>query len=325
VDESIQGEVMVTWPGFDVDDPATGLLLRDIGLSIRLEPKTGPRSADELRNLLDDSVAVIASTDPFDAQTFESHKRLKVIARTGVGVDSIDMAAATRAGVAVVTTPGANEETVADHTLALMLAVTRRVVEQDRAIRDHRWERTGEFLPRDLFESTVGLIGSGNIGRAVIRRLLAFRSNILVADPGLSVAPEGAKLVDLDTLMSRSDVVSLHVPLLDQTRGLIGADQLALMRPSAVLVNCSRGHIVDEEALGHALDTGRLAGAALDVFASEPPFDSDLISVPNLILTPHVGGLSDRSVAAMTQRASRAVIETLSGGRPADTVNPEVF
>ncbi len=324
-DDPIRGEVVVTWPGFDVDDPATGLLLRDAGLSIRLEPKTGPRSAHELRDLLGDSVAVIASTDPFDAETFELRKNLKVIARTGVGVDSIDMTAASRAGVAVVTTPGANEETVADHTLALMLAVTRRVVEQDRAIRDHRWERAGEFLPSDLFGATVGLIGSGNIGRAVIRRLLAFRSNVLVADPGLAIAPEGTQLVDLVTLLSQSDVVSLHVPLLDQTRGLIGADQLALMRPSAVLVNCSRGHIVDETALARALTSRQLAGAALDVFADEPPFDSELLSVPNLVLTPHVGGLSTRSVAAMTQRASRAVIDVLSGRRPADTVNPAAF
>ncbi len=325
MNEPIRGEVMVTWPGFDVDDPASGLQLRDAGLSIRLEPKTGPRSADELRALLGRSVAVIASTDPFDAETFESGKNLRVIARTGIGVDSIDMDAATRAGVAVVTTPGANEETVADHTLALMLAVARRVVDQNNSIRDHRWERTGEFLPRDLFEATVGLIGSGSIGRAVIRRLSAFRSRILVTDPGLTVAPEGTELVDLETLLRESDVVSLHLPLLDQTRGLIGVDELALMRPSAVLVNCSRGHIVDEKALGHALTSGRLAGAALDVFADEPPFESDLMSVPNLILTPHVGGLSTRSVAEMTRRASRAVIEVLSGLRPADTVNPEAL
>ncbi|MGZ4767048.1 MAG: phosphoglycerate dehydrogenase [Ilumatobacteraceae bacterium] len=322
-DHGLTGEVVVTWPGYDIDGAASGRLLQQAGLSIRLEPKLGARTSTELIALLGDAVAVIASNDPFSADVFDACPNLKVIARTGVGVDAIDVPAATRAGVMIATAPGTNEETVADHTLALMLALVRRLVEHDRSLREHRWDRAGGITPNDLVGATVGVIGSGAIGRGVIRRVLAFGSRVLVCDPVLTAAPEGTELVTLDQLLSQSDVVTLHVPLLEQTRGLIGARELALMRPTAVLVNASRGHIVDEAALADALRNHRLAAAGLDVFAEEPPFASELFDLPNVIVTPHVAGISHRAIAAMNEVATRSVIAVLSGDVPANVVNHE--
>ena len=320
-EHGLTGEVVVTWPGYDVDAPTSGRLLRDAGLSIRLEPKMGARTPAEVITLLGDAVGVIASNDPFTADVFEACPNMKVIARTGVGVDSIDMPAATRAGVRIATTPGTNEETVADHTLALMLALVRRLVEHDRSLREHRWDRAGSITPNDLVGATVGVIGSGTIGRAVIRRVLAFGSRVLVCDPVLTAPPEGTELVALDELLSQSDVVSLHVPLLDQTRDLIGSRELRLMRPTAVLVNASRGGVVDETALADALRSGHLAAAGLDVFAEEPPFDSELLALPNVIVTPHVAGISHRSISVMNEMATRSVIAVLSGEMPPNIVN----
>ncbi|MGZ7084693.1 MAG: phosphoglycerate dehydrogenase [Ilumatobacteraceae bacterium] len=322
-DHGLTGEVVVTWPGYDIDGPTSGRLLQQAGLSIRLEPKLGARTSTELIALLRDAVAVIASNDPFSADVFDACPNLKVIARTGVGVDAIDVPAATRAGVMIATAPGTNEETVADHTLALMLALVRRLVEHDRSLREHRWDRAGGITPNDLVGATVGVIGSGAIGRGVIRRVLAFGSRVLVCDPVLTAAPEGTELVTLDQLLSQSDVVTLHVPLLEQTRGLIGARELALMRPTAVLVNASRGHIADEAALADALRNHRLAAAGLDVFAEEPPFASELLDLPNVIVTPHVAGISHRAIAAMNEVATRSVIAVLSGDVPANVVNHE--
>lgn len=307
----LRGEVVVTWPAFDIDDPLTGRLLTDAGLTVRLEPKLGPRTPGELREILGDAVGVIASTDPFDRSVFESSPRLRVIARTGVGVDSIDVAAASAAGVVITTTPGANEETVADHTLALMLSLVRRIGEHDQSVRGRRWDRAGALTPGDMVGATVGLVGSGVIGRAVIRRVRAFGSRVLVCDPALATPDPGTELCALDDLLTSSDVISIHVPLLDGTRGLIGARELALMKPTAVLVNASRGHIVDEDALVDALQRGEIAAAALDVFAEEPPFGSTLLDLPNVVVTPHVGGLSTRSIAEMTQRATASVLEVL--------------
>jgi len=319
---SLSGEVVVTWPVYELDGPDTGRLLRDAGLHIRLEPKTGPRSPDEVIDLLGDAVGVIASTDPFTADVFRARPNLRVIARTGVGVDAIDVAAATEAGVLIATTPGINEETVADHTLALLLSLVRRLPEHDASVRAGRWDRAGAITPGDLFESTVGLIGCGAIGRAVIRRLRGFGCTILVADPALTEPPEGTRMVGLDELLSRSDAVTLHVPLLPQTRGLIGAAEFARMKPSAVLVNASRGRIVDETALISALQNGEIAAAGFDVFEAEPPIGSGLLTLPNVILTPHVGGLSHRAISGMTRRATVALLEALHGSTPEGTVNP---
>jgi phosphoglycerate dehydrogenase-like enzyme len=317
----------VTWPDFDADDPGVGGYLRANGARVELAPKRGNRSSRELAQLLGDAHAAIVSTDPFDARVFASAPRLRAIARVGVGVDSIDLDAATRAGVVVTTTPGANESTTADHTLGLMLAVLRRIPEQDASIRRGEWLRTGPHLAWDLAGATVGLVGFGAIGQLVARRLLGFGTSILVSDP---VPPAGelesvVEHVELEELLRRADVVSLHAPLSAASRHLIGAHELGLMRPHAILVNTARGGLVDEAALVDALEAGRLRAAGLDVFEHEPPHSSRLKRLVNVVLTPHTGGVSERSVAEMTHRACRAVIEVLNGRVPEGVVNPQVI
>ena len=311
--------VLVTWMDYDPDGPRTGARLRDAGLRVDCEPKLGARSATEVRRLAAGAVAAIVSTDPFDRSVFAATPDLRVISRVGVGTDSIDLDAATAAGVAVLITPGGNRETVADHAMALILAALRRVVEHDASVRRGEWRRGGELMARDLHGSTVGLVGHGQIGRAVARRLGGFGVEILVCDPAAS---DG---IDLDELLRRSDVVSLHLPLTSATRRIIGERELALMRDRAVLVNTSRGGLVDERALVERLRAGALY-AALDVFEDEPPPLGDLSGLPNVVLTPHVGGLSESSVADMTEQATSHVLAALHGRPPLEALaNPAVL
>ncbi len=316
--------VLVTWIGYDEDGDDTGARLRAAGLSIMAAPKHGARSARELAALLPGAVGAIVSTDPFEREVFDAAPDLRVVARVGVGTDSIDLDAATAAGVLVMTTPGLNQETTADHALALILAAIRRVVEHDRSVRDGQWRRGGAMTGWDLHRATVGLVGYGTIGRAVARRLAGFSVRLLVADPSLTDCAEG-RVVRLDTLLDAADVVSLHLPLMDATRGILGPPELARLRPGAVLVNTSRGGLVDEPALLAALGAGRLR-AALDVFADEPHLPRGLAALPNVVLTPHVGGLSERSIGDMTRCATANVLAALRGEPDrAAVANPEVL
>ena len=322
-----EGIALVTWVGFDPDDQRTGRRLREAGLDLRLAPKRGSRTSQELAALLDGVVAAVVSTDPFDRPALEGARDLRVVARVGVGTDSIDLEAATRAGVVVTVTPGANQETAADHTLALILGALRRLVEHDGSVRRGEWRRGGDLTGWDLHDTTVGLIGYGGIGRAVARRLRAFEAHVLVADPALDAAPDpGVELTTLPALLRRADVVSLHLPLTEASAGLIDAAALAAMRPGAVLVNTSRGGIVDEPALVDALRSRRLRGAALDVFAEEPAVPAELLAMPNVLLTPHVGGLSVRSIERMTAQATESVLQVLGGAAdPGSVANPAVL
>ena len=318
-------DVVVTWPVYDTHGPTTGALLAEAGLGIRLHPRTNNRTPAELVGILGDAVGVIASTDPFDASVFRACPSLKVIARTGVGVDAIDMDAATEAGVVVATTPGANEEAVADHALAMILALQRRLAENDAAIREGRWDRAGSLTPGDLYGATVGLVGSGVIGRAVIRRLRGFGTTVLVHDPYVQEAPDGAELVDLPTLIARSDVVTVHAPLTEGTKGLLGAEAFAAMKPGAYVVNVSRGGIVDEGALAESIAAGHLGGAGIDTFAREPIGNSPLRDLPTVIMSPHIAGLSHRSIEAMTEQATQAVLDVVAGRLPAHPKNPQAL
>ena len=324
------GRVLVTWIDYDPGGARTGARLRAAGLRVDSAPKHGARSAGEVARLAGGAVAAIVSTDPFDREVFAAAPRLRVIARVGVGTDSIDLPAATEAGVAVMVTPGANTETAADHTVALVLAALRRLVEHDGSVRRGEWRRGGAMMPWDLHGATVGLVGYGAIGRAVGRRLRGFGVELLVSDPAQLAgagagAAAGASAVALPELLRRSDVVSLHLPLTPATRGVIGEAQLELMAPHAILVNTARGGLVDEPALARRLAAGRLRAAALDVFDDEPAVSPALAALTNVVLSPHVGGLSERSVAAMTERATEHVLQALEGRLdPEALANPDV-
>jgi phosphoglycerate dehydrogenase-like enzyme len=292
---------------------------------MRLAPKYGARSPAEMIDLLDGTAAAIVSTDPFDRDVLDSASNLRVVARVGVGVDAIDLEAATERGVAVTVAFGANEETVADHTVALMLAAIRRICEHHDGVRAGKWNRTGPHTPGLLSGSTVGLIGYGRIGRLVARRLRGFDVEIFVHDLAQSEPADGVRPVSLEQLLQSSQVVSLHVPLMPGTRALLGPDELALMRPDAILVNTARGGVVDETALLDALRDGRLRAAALDVFEDEPPRNHDLLVRPDVVLSPHNAGISEDSVRDMTRRATASVIDVLSGRAPAHLANPKVI
>lgn len=321
---ALPGDVLITWPDYDEGAAHLGQKLSGAGLRWRLEPKRGARSQADMLGLVGNAAAAIVSTDPFDRTVLEAAPGLRVIARVGVGVDSIDLDAATAAGVAVTVTPGANESAVADHTVALMLAVLRRVCEQDASVRTGGWARTGQHTPWELNGACVGLVGYGRIGQLVARRLSGFDVRLVATDLA-PIDDPAVEQVELGELVSTCDVISLHVPLTSATSGVIGVRELESVQPGTVLINTARGGVVDEDALIEALRDGRLRGAGLDVFSLEPPASSALLGMPNVVLSPHNAGLSVRSVDDMLRRATASVVDVLSGRAPADVANPDVL
>jgi D-3-phosphoglycerate dehydrogenase len=319
-----RGTVLVTAPGFDADGAETGSRLRQQGLTVAHAGPRGNRAPDEVARLARGAIAAIVSSDPFTDAVFSASPELRVIARLGVGVDSIDLDAATRAGVVVTTTPGLNDETCADHAVALLLAASRRIVEHDASVRRGEWDRGGALTPWDLHGKRVGVIGFGRIGRSVVRRLTGFGTEIRVFDP--ITAPEGElACATLDELLRWADAITLHAPLTPETQGLISAAELATMRPGAILVNTSRGGLIDEAALVEALMSRRLRAAALDVFRDEPPSNPTLRALPNVVLSPHIGGLSVEAIHAMASQCVQQVLDALDGRVPDGVVNPDVL
>jgi D-3-phosphoglycerate dehydrogenase len=269
---------------------------------------------------------VLRGSKPFTARVLDAAPDLKVIAKNGAGVDSVDIATATRRGVAVMVAAGANAEAVAEHSIALMLALTRDLAALDRKIRAGGWEGTG-YQGRDFRGSVVGVIGFGSIGRATAQMAAALGARVVVMD---AVAkPDDFEVeTDLDRLLAFADIVSLHCPLTEETRGLIGRRELALMKKGAFLINTARGPLVDELALVDALRGGRLAGAGLDTFAAEPiAAGNPLLDLPNVILTPHVAGVTRNAVLSVSTITATNVVDRITG-RPLDRrnlVNPEVL
>ena len=318
-----QDVVLVTWMAY-ADDPDHAQTFERAGLSVRYAPRVADRSPDELAELVGDAVAVVADADPFDATVIARAARLRVIARVGVGLDSVDLDAATARRIAVTTAPGTCQAVVAEHAVALMLTLLRRLVELDADVRAGGWSRGGAATPWQLTGATVGLVGYGHIGRGIAQRLQGFDTTILVHDPQVAEA-DGAEVVPLEELLARSDVVSLNVALTPDTERLLNRERLQAMKPSAVLVNTSRGRVVDQAALLEALEGSWIRGAALDVLETEPPTAEGLralLALPNVVLSPHIGGLSDRSAYAMTAEAIECVLAVLRGDRPGTLVNP---
>lgn len=282
---------------------------------------------DELIARLAGVVATIAGIEPYTERVFEAAPELRCIARFGVGFDQIDLDAARRHGVTVVMAFGSNHEAVADHALALMAALAHRTLAYDRRVREGSW---GTLRHRGLHGAVVGIVGFGRIGRALARRCRGFASRILVADPMVeadTVRHLGCEPVELDTLLREADFVSLHCPATPETKHLIDAHRLSLMRPTAYLVNTARGALVDEAALIQALRQGRIAGAGLDVFESEPPAGSPLLGLENVVLSPHVAGLSEDAIRRMAAMCVDNILHVLRGEDPGEgrVLNPEVL
>lgn len=295
-------------------------VLRDAGFDEFLEPPGGPTLTEaELRETLPRTDAMIAGGEVLSAEMIALAPRLRVIARTGVGYDAVDVAAATGRRIPVTITPGANHGSVAEMAFALLLALARDVVPNDRMVRAGGWRRA---LVRPVRGQTLGIVGLGRTGRAVASRAAAFEMRVVAHDPALdpSTAPAGCPgvtLVGLDELLAVSDVVSLHLPLTAATSQVINRATIQRMRPGAVLINTARGGLVDEAALYEALRGGHLAGAGLDVLQDEPPApDNPLLTLSNVVVSPHLGGLDWKSMADMAEMAARCVAELRAGRWP---------
>ena len=316
-------KIFVSSPGYDAMDPETGARLTAAGYAIDLKPRTGSRTPDQLSELLEGAIGAVASTDPFTEDVFARNPQLRIIARTGVGADSIDLAAATRHGVAVSLAPGLNIDAVADQAMAMILALVRKIVLQDTTVKAGRWERTGAFLPTEMKGKTVGVVGAGAIGRAVMQRLAGFGVDILYFDPAVGGVVGATHVATLGALLAASDVVTIHAPLTPETKHLINVDTIARMKRTAYVVNTARGPLIDQPALYAALREGRLAGAALDVFEQEPPEVTTFADVPNLIVSAHVAGISHEALRRLSTSATTSVLAVLAGECPPTVVNPE--
>jgi D-3-phosphoglycerate dehydrogenase len=274
---------------------------------------------DELLAALPEYDALIVRSQvQVDAPAIAAGTRLKVVGRAGVGVDNIDVAAATNAGVAVVNAPTANTLAAAEHTMALILALARRVAAADASVRRGEWRRA-DFMGTELGGKTLGIVGLGRVGFAVADRAAAFGMRVLGADPFVNndrASEHGVMVAPLTSMFAMADVVTLHVPLDDSTRGLIDAQLLASMKGGALLVNVARGGVVDEAALADALVSGQIGGAAIDVFEREPLGDSPLLSAPNTVLTPHLGASTAEAQARASLEVVQGVLDILAG-RPA--------
>lgn len=318
--------VLCTPATYGRSDPSLKSTLEAAVREVIYNPFDRLLKAAELRPLVKDVDGFIAGIDEVDASVIEEANRLRVIARYGVGIDRVDIGEATRRGIVVTNTPGANSGAVAELAIALIIALARNLMRADGAVRRGEWPRLDGIGIRG---KTVGLIGFGSVGRAVARRLRGFECVLLAFDP--FVHPEigkeyGVRMVSIEELLAGADFVSLHAPATESTVGMVNRKFLERMKSGAFLINTARGDLVDEAALIRALESGHLKGAALDCFSREPlGKDSPLLMLPNIILTPHTAAHTDEAINQMGLMALADCLAALQGERPMHIVNPEVF
>jgi D-3-phosphoglycerate dehydrogenase / 2-oxoglutarate reductase len=320
--------VLITAPGVTGPDDPRLASLRDAGWRIRTHRWPGGRPLEEdVVELVQGNDAVIASAaERYTRSVLERADTLKHIARWGVGFETIDVSAATDLGVLVTTTQGSNHGAVADLAFGLMLAVARRIVELDRRARAGAWARP---LGRDVWRKTLGIVGLGRAGKGVAQRASGFEMKVLAYEPypDLEFCRRwDVELVDsLEDLFRRSDYLTVHAPGDPENVGLVNAERLALMKPSAVVINTARGVLVDEDALYQALVDRRIAGAGLDVRLHEPPHDNRFEALDNVVLTPHIAGSSEEAQAVSAEMVVESVLQAARGERPHGLINEEVW
>ena len=318
--------IFVTWP-MEADVRA---ILERVG-TVHTSHTEHELPVPELARQVADVEAIIPmGAHPIPEQVIAAAPRLRIVAVAAVGYNIVDVAAATRRGVLVTNTPGVLTDTTADMAWALMLGVARRVPESDRFVRAGKWTGVywSQLMGADVHGATLGVIGLGRIGQAIARRAQGFGMRVLyhkrTPDPE-AARRVGAEYRSKTDLLRESDFVVLSIPLTSETRHLIGAAELALMKPTAFLVNVARGPVVDEAALVEALRTKRIAGAGLDVFEEEPKLHPGLLGLENLALTPHIGSASGATRRRMATRAAENCVAALEGHRPPDLVNPDAW
>jgi D-3-phosphoglycerate dehydrogenase len=291
---------------------------------LEVEIRTGLGARELAEVIAPYHALIIRSATKVTREVIEAARNLKVVGRAGVGVDNVDLESATRRGIVVMNSPSGNTVTTAEHTIAMLLALARRIPAADQALRSGRWER-GKFTGVEVCNKVLGVIGLGNIGRVVADRAMGLKMRVIGADP--IVTPEaasklGIELVTLDELLARADFITVHTPLSPQTKGLIGDAAFAKMKPGVRVINCARGGIIDEQALVRALHEGKVAGAALDVFTREPlPADDPLLAAPNVVATPHLGAATDEAQTQVAVDIAQQVVDYLLHGIVRHAVN----
>jgi D-3-phosphoglycerate dehydrogenase len=298
------------------------LLRATPGLEVVVNTKLDPQA---LRAALAEADGiVIRSGTQLTAEVLRDQPRLKVIARAGVGVDNIHVPTATRHGIVVMNTPGGNTVSTAEHTMAMMLALSRNVAKANDSLKAGKWERN-KFTGTQLGGKTLGIVGLGRVGQAVAKRAQSFDMTVIGFDPFLSAeraAEYGIESVRLDDLWGRCDYITLHTPLTDETRNIVGVDAIAKMKPGVRIVNCARGGLIDEAALIAALDAGKVAGAAVDVYDPEPPpADLPLLKHPLVLVTPHLGASTEEAQVSVSVEAAQLLIDFFTKGQIRFSVN----
>ncbi|MGD9806054.1 MAG: phosphoglycerate dehydrogenase [Hyphomicrobiaceae bacterium] len=303
--------------------PAAVAIFKDNGIDVTFEPKLG-KDKERLEALIPefDGLAIRSATKVTD-KLLKAATNLKVIGRAGIGVDNVDIRAATAQGVIVMNTPFGNSITTAEHAVAMMMALARQIPEADRSTQAGKWEKS-RFMGVELFGKVLGVVGCGNIGSIVADRGVGLKMKVIAYDPFLSeerAVEVGVEKVDLADLFARADFITLHTPLTDRTRGIIGADSFKQMKPGVRIINCARGGLVDEAALLEALKSGQVGGAALDVFEEEPATKNALYGAPNLICTPHLGAATSEAQENVALQVAEQMSAYLLKGAISNAVN----
>jgi D-3-phosphoglycerate dehydrogenase len=315
-------KVLVTPASFKPDTGGPAMdRLRSFADTLVFNPQKRPLSEDELIPLLNGCDGCIAGLDSFNRKVIESVSALRVISRYGAGVDNVDLAAANEKKITVCNTPGVNAQAVADLTFGFMLALVRKLPFLDRTTREGTWDRS---IGTELYQKTMGILGLGAVGKAVARRAAGFSMKVLACDPNINreyAQANGIIPVDFDEIISSSDFLSLHLPLETATRHIISADVMRTMKKGAILINTARGGLLDEAAAYDALKSGHLGGLALDVYETEPPHNSPLFTLDNVIFTPHTAARTAEATAAMASLSVQNLIDVLSGKDCAYVVN----
>lgn len=283
---------------------------------------------EELLNTIEEYDGIIVrSRTKVTREVIEKSKKLKIIARAGVGVDNVDVEAATEKGIMVVNAPESTSITVAEHTMGLMLSVARKIAIADKSVKENKWEKS-RFMGVELRNKTLGVVGMGRIGSQVVSRCKAFEMDTIVYDPYLpkEVAKQmGVQLADLETVLQEADFITIHVPLTEETKHLISKKEIEMMKNNAFIINCARGGIIDEDALYEGLSNSEIGGAALDVYEEEPPKNSKLFELDNMVCTPHIAASTKEAQRDAAIIVANEVVEVLKGGTPKNVLNMPVL
>jgi len=309
-------KILITPRSFASTSDKPNNLLTEKGYEIIRNNTGRPFTNKEMLNMISDICGIIIGIDDFNANIIDHAKKLKVISKYGVGLDNIDLESACKNNIVVTNTPHANSDAVADLAFALMLSLARRIPEADKKTKDGKWEK---IIGNSVWEKTLGIIGLGKIGKQIVKRAKGFNMKILVYDINKDkefAVNHDVNYVSKKYLLKESDFISLHVPLNEKTRGLIGEDEFKLMKRSGFLINTSRGGLIEEDSLYKALKEEKIKGAGLDAYINEPPESSQLKELKNIIMTSHNGAYTEEAIEKMGVQAARNLISVLEGKEP---------